>query len=111
MNNGLRSMTNKTFGEGFDALQSTDHFKHLKLTKDNADDIITIDNIPGKQASVKILYNIANNFVIGSTEAQRGLALYGDYTEEEKQQPYAHPNIRLLIDIIENNESWTVAAE
>ena len=104
-------MSNKNFGAGFDDLQSTDHFKNLKLTKQNGDEIITLDNIPGKQASVKILYSIANNSVIGTAEAQRGLALYGNYTEEEKQQPYAHPNIRLLIDVIENNESWTVTAE
>ena len=104
-------MSNKNFGAGFDDLQPTDHFKHLKLTNQNGNEIITLDNIPGKQASVKILYNIANNNVIGTTEAQTGLALYGDYTEEEKQQPYAHPNIRLLIDIIENNEQWSVEAE
>ncbi|MDW3096089.1 MAG: DUF2322 family protein [Gammaproteobacteria bacterium] len=104
-------MSNKNFGEGFNDLQPTDHFKHLKLTKQNGDEIITLDNIPGKQASVKILYNIASNNVIGTAEAQSGLALYGDYTEEEKQQPYAHPNIRLLIDIIEYNEQWSVEAE
>lgn len=105
------NMSSKQFGEGFNELEDTDQFKQLKLTKQNADDIITLDNIPGKQASVKILYNIANDSVITTNEALRGLALYGDYTEEEKQQPYAHPNIRLLIDIIENNESWNVAAE
>ncbi len=104
-------MSNKKFGAGFDDLIPTDHFKHLKLTNQNGDEIITLDNIPGKQASVKILYNIANNGEIGTTEAQTGLALYGDYTEEEKQQPYAHPNIRLLIDIVENNEQWSVEAE
>lgn len=103
-------MSNKQFGEGFNDLQATDHLKQLRLVKQNADEIITLDNIPGKQASVKILYNIANNSIIGIKEAERGLVLYGDYTEEEKQQPYAHPNIRLLLDIIENNQAWKIEA-
>ncbi len=104
-------MSDKHFGDGFDELDATDHISQLKLTSQRADEIITLDNIPGNQASVKILYNIANNSVITSTEAQRGLQLFGDYTEDEKQHPYAHPNIRLLLDIIDNNESWQVEAK
>ena len=105
------STKNKNFGEGFDQLQATDNYNHLYLSRENGTERITLDNIPGKQASVKILYNIANDSIISSNEALHGLALYGDYTQEEKDQPGAHPNIRLLMDIIENNESWKVEAE
>ena len=104
-------MSNKNFGEGFDQLQATDNFKKLYLNKQNSNETLSLDNIPGKQASVKILYNIANNSIIGTEEAQKGLALYGDYTQEEKQQPNSHPNIRLLLNIVENNESWAIKAE
>ena len=104
-------MSDKHFGAGFDELQATDNFKHLHLARENGTEKITLDNIPGKQASVKILYNITNDSIISSNDAQHGLALYGDYTQEEKEKPGAHPNIRLLMDIIKNNESWKVEAE
>lgn len=103
-------MSNKQFGSGFNELMSTEHISSLILSLKNSNTRITLDNIPGKQASVKILYNIATDATITEEQAQHGLLLYGDYTEEEKQQPGSHPNIRLLMDIIQHQEVWYVEA-
>lgn len=105
--------TSKSFGKGFNQLHATDHIKKLILKKSGSNDTISLDNLPGKKASVKILFNIAqhNQATITAHEAKTGLELFGDYTEEERQQPNSHPNIRLLINIIKNNESWTVNLE
>ena len=102
----------KNFGEGFNKLPATDYIVKLTLSKMGTEEKFTLENIPGKQASVKILFNIKDEHSrIGTQEAQRGLSLYGDYTAEEKQQPDSHPNIRLLMNVIEHDETWLVAAE
>ena len=104
---------NKSFGEGFDALDDTSHLKKITLINRETDKSFTIDNIPGKQASVKILYSIAqtNHSQINIKQARTGIALFGDYALEEEQQPNSHPNIRFLIDVINNNEEWLLKAD
>ena len=103
---------NKQFGDGFDQLTDTSHIESLKLNNSATGEQLSIDNIPGKQASVKILYGIAcdNNFKISVKQAALGLKLYGDYTQEELDNPGSHPNIKLLIDTIANNYEWAVAS-
>jgi hypothetical protein len=102
----------QTFGAGFDNLQDTSHLKKIILSNIKSKQSHSIDNIPGKQASVKILFNIsqANDFKITVEQANIGIILFGDYAEEENQQPNSHPNIRLLLDIIKENQVWKVEA-
>ena len=101
-------MTNKKeFGKEFNNLADTSHINTLELTNIETKQKHVIENIPGKQASVKILAGIATDNKITTKEAEIGLALYGDYTAEENQLPNSHPNIRLLLNIIENDETWT----
>ncbi|MFK7794053.1 MAG: DUF2322 family protein [Gammaproteobacteria bacterium] len=100
----------KNFGADFNNLLDTSHLKSITLSDMSSGTSFRVDNIPGKQASVKILYAIsqANDFKISRDQARTGVSLFGDYAEEEKQQPGAHPNIKLLFDIIENNQVWMV---
>ena len=106
-------MSDKHFGAGFDQLTDTSEIKTLCLCNVQSEQQLCIDNIPGKQASVKILCNIAstNNNLISTPQAELGLDLYGDYTQEELQNPNSHPNIRLLLDIIEHQQTWKVILE
>lgn len=103
---------NKKFGEGFDQLADTFHIKTLTLENCVTGKKVSIDNVPGKQASVKILYAIAkdNMFRITAKEAETGIKLYGDYTREELDSPGSHPNIRLLLDILTSKHEWLVSA-
>ena len=57
---------NKQFGKNFSQLADTSHINSLTLENHVTGSKVHIDNIPGKQASVKILYAIAmtNNFKI-----------------------------------------------
>ena len=87
MINGHNSMTKQPqFGTGFDALPDTSFINSLVLINSKENIKHQIDNIPGKQASVKILYSVAqtNNNVITHTEALKGLSLFGDYAQQEK---------------------------
>jgi hypothetical protein len=102
----------KNFGADFNNLPDTSHLKKITLSSTGSKQNHSIENIPGKQASVKILYNISHNndFKITVEQAKAGIILFGDYVEEEMQQPNLHPNIRLLLDIIKENQVWEVEA-
>ena len=102
----------RQFGNGFDQLADTSHINTLILENCVTGSKISIDNIPGKQASVKILYAIAmaNKFKITDKEAQTGITLFGDYAQEERDSPGSHPNIRLLLDILTDKQEWAVSA-
>ena len=103
---------NRQFGKHFDQLADTRHIKTLTLVNSASGDKLSIPNIPGKQASVKILHAIAmsNDSRITEKEAQAGLALFGDYAQEEKDSPGSHPNIRLLLNILTDKQEWIVSA-
>ena len=103
----------KTFGAGFDDLADTSDLKKVTFINRETDKSFSLENIPGKQASVKILYSIAqnNHSQINRSVARTGIALFGDYAQEEEQQPNSHPNIRFLMDVMTNNEEWLINAE
>ncbi len=98
----------KQFGEGFSSLADTSHLKSLLFTNTQNNKTWSLENVPGKQASVKILFAIAtdNDNAINKQAAAMGLALFGEYTDEERQTPDSHPNIKFLIDVIDYNENW-----
>ena len=98
------------FGTDFYQLEDTSHIKFLILKNNATGEQLKIENIQGKQASVKILYAIScdNYCKITINEAKRGLALYGNYTQEELENPGSHPNIKLLFDTVTNQYEWTV---
>ena len=106
-------MSNKNFGAGFDGLADTSELKKVTFINRDTDKSFSLENIPGKQASVKILYSIAqtNHSQINRSVARTGIVLFGDYAQEEEQQPNSHPNIRFLMDVMTNNEEWLVNAE
>ena len=98
----------KQFGEGFHSLPDSSHINTLELINTQNHKSVVLENIPGKKASVKILHAIAadNDNKINKQAAAMGLALFGEYTDEERQTPNSHPNIRLLIEIIDGDQSW-----
>ena len=111
MNNGPQLMAEELqFGNEFQSLPDTSFIKSLVLINSADNTNYFVDNIPGKQASVKILYSIAqnNNNVITPIEASIGLKLFGDYVQQEQHTPNSHPNIRLLLNTIKDKQKWLV---
>ena len=104
---------NKTFGTGFDQLSDTSHINRITLFNMDSNEIFSVDNLSGKQASVKILYSISqqSNSSITAQEAHTGIDLFGDYALDEQQHPNSHPNIRFLMNVIENNQHWKISCE
>ena len=104
-------MTNNIqFGHGFSNLSDTSTLQAIELSNETTNIRHEIKNDPGKQASVKIFYALSNsnNCKITPAEAKIGLGLYGDYVQQELQQPNSHPNIRLLLDTITLDQTWLV---
>ena len=105
-------MTGMKFADDFYTLADCSHITQLNLYNNSSDSTHTLLNLPGKQASLKIFYAISRNPEqhISLSQAQRGLRLFGDYVAEEEAQPNSHPNIRLLLDIIQHKHVWVVTA-
>jgi len=106
-------MANKKFGEGFARLADSTHITQLTMKNTQSGAEHVLPNVPGKQASVRIYFAISRNAkkAISSQQAQIGLQLFGDYVTDELNHPDAHPNIRLLLNIIDNDEVWQVAVK
>ena len=98
------------FGAEFNLIPEIPNVHAIELSQNGSDEVHVIKNEPGKQASVKIYYAISRNenFQIAPTQAKAGLDLYGEYVQLEQQQPNSHPNIRLLLEVIAHDQSWTV---
>lgn len=101
------------FAPEFFTLPGISRIDKIKLSNSQTQSQHNIPNLPGKQASLKIYnyiaqHNVTDSPIISAAQAELGLILFGDYTAEEKNNPNSHPNIRLLMDTIENNYSWQV---
>lgn len=102
------------FHDDFAQLPSCDDIEYLELhpsdTENDPSLVERLENIPGKQASVRIYHalHLLNDGHIGPQQAIEGLRLYGTYTDDEKREPYSHPNIRKLIDLVEKNSHMRV---
>ncbi|KAI8470134.1 MAG: hypothetical protein J3K34DRAFT_377349 [Monoraphidium minutum] len=72
-----------------------------------------IPNAPGKAASARIFAHLASKHggVLTAAAAEEGLALYGEFTEEARQQPGSHPNIDLLFRVVQERLECAVAVE
>lgn len=99
-----------SFSDAFEQLDDVTSIQEIQLVNKETNASHAIKNQPGKHASVKIYYALAklNNMLITTQEAIHGLQLYGDYVAEEELTPNAHPNIRLLIDIIKQQQTWQI---
>ncbi|KAF8059409.1 hypothetical protein HT031_005214 [Scenedesmus sp. PABB004] len=63
----------------------------------------TIPNAPGKAASARIYSHLAgaHGGRLTAAAAAEGLALYGEYVAEAREVPGSHPNIDVLLEVLE----------
>ena len=98
----------------FEQLPSSDDIEYLELHwsgKENGLPILErLENVQGKQASVRIYHALSqmNDGTVQAQQAKEGLRLYGAYTDDEKREPNSHPNIRKLLELVENNSQMRV---
>lgn len=86
---------------------SIDHLSGLEIKNNQGDVIHTIPAIEGKLGSLKLYYALFTQFGKNLTTdaAQQGVVWFAEHVEDAKQHPGKHPNIDLLLSIIEQNST------
>lgn len=97
------------FSEILNTLENTDHVQAVTLFDAAGQQVARIDNVPGSSGSVRVYYHLAKQWgVINTAAAEAGLQLYAEHTEDARTNPGKHPNIDLLLRLLENAESLQV---
>lgn len=90
------------FKKNLGGLPSITHLTSLDVVlPDMAEVVVSIENKPGKSGSLAVYaYLNAEYGAMTKEAALRGLALFGEHTEDAKQNPGSHPNIDFLFKVI-----------
>jgi hypothetical protein len=98
-----------SFKENLQLLPSIDGLTRIELVDPSGDMVASIDNQPGKQGSLAVYQYLQQNFASLDTKAAaHGLTVFAEHTEDAKNRPGAHPNIDLLLAIVDGGAPLTV---
>lgn len=97
--------------ENIAALPPSDSVKRVTIKGPSLD--VTIDNVPGKKASVRIYSYLAsqNQGKITPQAARTGLDLYDEMVQEAKLHPGSHSNIDILLNVVSDDSTLEVVVE
>ena len=93
-----------TFNEILATLPTIDHLNEIKILE-NGKQAHQIPTAPGKLGSLRVF-----NGKLDRTSAQKGLQLFAEHTEDARQFPGKHPNIDLLLRVIEQDLCYHIEA-
>ncbi|MQQ08385.1 DUF2322 family protein [Epibacterium sp. SM1979] len=89
------------FKDNLALLPSIDALARIELLDASGATVASIENKPGKQGSLAVYQYLAQSFEqLDATAAAHGVEVFGEHTEDAKSRPGAHPNIDLLLAII-----------
>jgi hypothetical protein len=98
-----------TFQEMLANLPEVEELSHLELYDASGQMAACIENKAGSQGSLRVYHYLARSRgCIGPAEAEEGLRLFAEHTEDARKKPGAHPNIDRLLWIIDSGETYTV---
>ena len=97
------------FKDNLALLPTIDGLAHIELL-DAAETIVaTIENKPGKQGSLAVYQYLAKSFdQLDATAAAHGVEVFAEHTKDAKNRPGAHPNIDLLLAIIDGGAPLSI---
>ena len=93
-----------TFNEILVALPTIEHLSEINILE-NGKQVHQIPAAPGKLGSLRVYNALADR-----TSAQKGLQLFAEHTEDARQFPGKHPNIDLLLRVIEQDLCYHIEA-
>ena len=98
-----------SFKEILETLPTIDHLTGL-IVIDGETIIHNIPAIPGKLGSLRLYNALAEKFngKLNRTSAQQGVEWFAEYVEDAKENPGKHPNIDLLVKVIDENLNLTL---
>lgn len=100
-----------TFNEILVALPTIAHLSEINILE-NGKQVHQIPAAPGKLGSLRVYNALAEEFngKLDRTSAQKGLQLFAEHTEDARQFPGKHPNIDLLLRVIEQDLCYHIEA-
>ena len=97
-----------SFKDNLQLMPSIDGLARIDLMDPNENLMASIENKPGKQGSLVVYQYLHQSFgAIDAKAAAHGLAVFAEHTADAKNRPGAHPNIDLLLKIIEDGAPLT----
>lgn len=95
-----------SFKDNLQLLPSIDGLARIDLIAPNGTIVASIENRSGKQGSLAVYQYLQKNFgLLDAKAAAHGLTVFAEHTEDAKNRPGAHPNIDLLLDIVDGGAS------
>jgi hypothetical protein len=90
------------FSENLKHLPKVDQVERIELTDAQGMPAGVIENKPGQSGSLAVYSHLLAKYGhINAAAAGEGLELYGEHTEDAKENPGKHPNIdRLLLLVL-----------
>ena len=94
-----------------DTLPPIDHLSGLAIL-DNGTVIHHIPAVAGKLGSLRVYNALAQEFngKLARTSAQKGLQLFVEHTQDARENVGKHPNIDLLLRVIEQDLCYQIEA-
>ncbi|MDR1463485.1 MAG: DUF2322 family protein [Azoarcus sp.] len=97
------------FSETLKTLPGISHLACLNLIGASGEVVATIENKSGQTGSLAVYNHLAQLYgAITPEAAKKGLELYGEQSEDARQNPGRHPHIDRLIGLAERNETLRV---
>lgn len=98
-----------SFKDNLQLLPSIEGLVRIELKGPTGSVVATIENQPGKQGSLVVYQYLHQEFgAINAEAATHGLAVFAEHTADAKARPGAHPNIDLLLGVIEGGAALSV---
>ncbi|ANU81587.1 hypothetical protein BBH51_02375 [Aggregatibacter actinomycetemcomitans] len=97
------------FNEILATLPAIDHLSGIHILH-NGTLVHEIPAIAGKLGSLRVYNALAVEFngKLDRTSVQKGLQLFAEHTEDARQNPGKHPNIDLLLRVIEHDLTYQI---
>lgn len=94
--------TTASFKDNLVLLPSIDGLVRMDIIDPMGNIIASIENQPGKKGSLAVYQYLEQNFgIINAEAAAHGLDVFAEHTADAKNRPGAHPNIDLLLEVVD----------
>ncbi len=89
-----------SFAENLKKLPGISHLAAINLLDGEGNVVASIENKAGSQGSLAVYNHLAQIYgSINAEAAQKGLEIFAEHTEDERNNPGKHPNIARLLQI------------
>lgn len=98
-----------SFKDNLQLLPAIDGLAQIDLIDTNGTIVATIKNQAGKQGSLAVYQYLCQNFgTVDAEAAAHGLAVFAEHTVDAKNRPGAHPNIDLLLSVVDGGSTLAI---